>query len=527
MHLATRSARSPLRLTELIGRLRGPLTWLVVPTVALAVHLKPDRLLVGIQVMVAGSVVVATMRRPDLGVISLVVGLPFQLVGLSFLYAHGAPGWLVRPLGLWKEAVVAGCVLAAVRAWRTARHRPDAIDWAAAGYLAIVGLYYAFPRALVVSDGGLAGPPTDRLTLGVALRTETLFVVLLIAVRHLDLAPRFRDRFARTVLAVGVVVAAVAIFELLFSDRWNDLMVGLFQVPGYKLEILGVASNNPFDVRVYGRIGGTQIVRIGSVFLDQLSCGLWLVAPCAVGLHRLLRGAGPVVAAGTGAIGLALVGTQTRAALLAAVVAGVCVLRPHASVDRVARARVGALVAVGVLALLPVAIGIGLVQRTIGGTEADGSTKEHLQTSKDALDTFLDRPFGRGLGTGANTATRFEVETGLLSENYYLQVANETGVVSVALFLLLVVVAARRLGAHRDDDDLLAAAWRGVFLGLSAAALLLHVWESLAVAWTVWIGIGLVLRPGIAATPASTSSAAVSAEVPRERATPLGARSSR
>jgi hypothetical protein len=335
------------------------------------------------------------------------------------------------------------------------------------------------------------------VTLNVALRTEALFVVLLVAVRHLGLGPAFRDRFARTVFAVGVTVAVVATFELLFSDRWNDLMVDTLQVPRYKLDVLGITSNTPLDVRVYGFVGGTRVVRLGSVFLDQLQCGLWLVAPLAIGLHRLLRGARVAVAAGTALVGLALVGTQTRAALLAAAIAVVCLLRPHVGVDRTARARVCVLLAAGVLVLIPVAVGSGLVERTVGGDAGDaGSTRVHLQRSKAALDTFLDRPFGRGLGTGANTATRFDVESGLLSENYYLQVANETGVASILLFLALVVVAARRLGSHRDDGDLLAAAWRGVFLGLSVAALLLHVWESLAVAWTVWIGVGLVLRPG-------------------------------
>lgn len=487
---------------ELLSRWRAPLAWMVVPLVAWLVHGQPDRIQLAAKGLVTAGVVVAACRRPDLGLLSLVVGLPLQLVGLAFLYSRGAPAWLVRPLGLWKEAVVAGCVLAAIRAWRRSGHSPDAIDWAAGGYLFVVGLYYAVPGVFAAASGGSVGPPTDRLTLNVALRTEAVFVVLLVTVRHLDLGPAFRDRFARTVFAIGVVVAGAALFELVASDRWNDLMVTTLQVPRYKREILGVDSLTPLDVRVYGDIGGAQVVRLGSVFLDQLQLGLWLVAPGIVGLHRMLRGAGPAIAAGTGVIGLALVGTQTRAALLAALIAGFVVLRPHAGVNRVARIRVGALLVVGVLVVSPVALGSGLVQRTIGGSEGDGgSTQVHIQRSKAALGTFLDHPFGRGLGTGANTATRFAVESGLLSENYYLQVANETGVASIALFGLLVVVAASRLGQRRQDGDLLAAAWHGAFLGLCVAALLLHVWESLAVAWTVWIGVGLVLKPGVLREP--------------------------
>ncbi len=494
LRTAIRPTRPRPGLSELVALLRGPLGWLVLPLVAVFVHFQPERVQLGVRGLVAAGVVVVACRRPDVGLLSLVIGLPFQLLPLSYLYASGVPAWVVRPLGLWKEAVVAGCALAAIRAWRACGHRPDAIDWAAGGYLAIVGLYYLIPSAFVASGAGLVGPPTERATLNVALRTEAVFVVLLVAVRHLDLGPDFGDRFARTVFAVGVVVAAFATFELVFSDRWNELMVGTFQVPRYKLEVLGVTSRTPLDVRVYGVVGGTQVVRLGSVFLDQLQLGVWLVAPFVVGLHRLLRSSRIVVAAGVGLVGLALVGTQTRAALLAVAVATLCLLRPHAGVDRPARARVMALLVVGALALLPVAVATGLVQRTFGGTGGDdGSTQLHIQRSKAAVETLIERPFGRGLGTGAGTATRFEVKSGLLSENYYLQVANETGVVSLALFLLLVLVVARRLGAHRNDGDLLAAAWRAAFLGLSVAGLLLYVWESLAVAWMVWIGIGLVL----------------------------------
>lgn len=482
------------RLDEAVARLRDPLAWLVVPAVALVVHLRPDRLEQGLGALLATATVAAVARRPDLGVLGLVVGVPFQLVGLSYLYASGVPGSVVRPLGLWKEAVIAGCAVAAVRAWRRSGTRPDAVDWAAAGYLGVVALYYAVPAAFVGPYGAPGGALAGREAMSVALRTSALFVVLLVAVRHLDLGPGFRDRFASTVFAVGVAVAAVATFELVFSDRWNGLMVDTFSVPRYKLEVLGVPSLDPRDIRVYGDVGGAKVVRVGSVFLDQLQCGLALVAPFAVGLHRLLRRPGTAAAIGIGVVGLAMIGTQTRAALLAAVVAGLLVLRPHAGVEPAARARIGALLVAGTLALVPVAIGTGLVQRTLGGSEGDGgSTREHLQRSRDALGALVDQPFGRGLGTGANTATRFEVEGGLLSENYYLLVANETGVVSVGFLLVLVVVVARRLGHHRHDGDLLAAAWRGAFVGLALAGLLLYVWENLAVAWTVWSGVGLVL----------------------------------
>lgn len=484
-------------LVELLSCLRGPLAWLVVPLVALSVHLQPDRLRLAVAALLAVGAVLAAARRPDLAILSLVAGLPFQLLALSYLYAHGAPASVVRPLGLWKEVVVVGCVVAAVKAWRAAGDPPDAIDWAAGGYLLIVGLYYALPEAFVAADGTLARPPTDRIILNVAARTETLFVVLLIAVRHLELGARFRERFARVVFATGVVVALVGIVELAFSDGWNDLMIGTFQVNTYKLEVLGVTTNTPLDVRVFGMVGGSRVVRIGSVFLDQLQLGAWLVAPLAIGLHRLLRGGSALAAAGMAAIGLALIGTQSRSALLAAAIAGALILRPHVGVERATRARVVALLAVGALVFLPVAVGTGLVQRTLGGAEGDGGSAQlHVQRSKGALQTLLDRPFGRGLGTGATTATRFEVESQLLSENYYLLVANETGVVSVGFFIVLVGTSVRRLGRHRDDGDLLAAAWRGVFVGLCIAALLVYVWDSLAVAWMVWIGAGLVLRSG-------------------------------
>src|SRR3979411_1412266 len=50
-------------------------------------------------------IVVLAARRPDRALIALIVGLPFQSLVLSQLFAWGIPVAVVRPLSSWKEAV--------------------------------------------------------------------------------------------------------------------------------------------------------------------------------------------------------------------------------------------------------------------------------------------------------------------------------------------------------------------------------------------------------------------------------------
>ncbi len=472
--------------------------WLIVVVVAFIARYQPSREQLVILALIGAGIVIAVSRRPDVAIIALVVGYPFNTIVLSYMHAIGIPTAIVKNASYWKELMVAGCVVAAIRQYRRGGHRLDWIDRMVALYVGIVALYYLFPTLFVHASGPYAiGPPTDRETLNLALRGSVLFLVLFVAVRHLELDRAFRKRFARAIFATGVVVGGLGVFEYLFSNSWNDFMVNTVQVPRYRIDVLGVFTFNPNDIRIYSNgVGST--VRIGSVFFDQLQLGAWLVLPLAIGIQRMIRSTRQLfVVGGSATVAAALLLTQTRAAILAALIATVVLLRPSADGDVRGRVRFAAIGIAGLILLGPLALSSGVVDRTTGsGNGGEASTTDHIERTHDAFDRLLAEPLGRGLGTGPSIGARFNIANATNAENFYLQVGNETGAVSMVAFVAVVFLVIRRVRSARAGPDVLGPSFRAAFLGLSVAALLLHIWSQYSLALTMWGGLGLLTAVG-------------------------------
>lgn len=486
--------------------------WMVPVMVAVVARCQLDPAGLGIRALVGLGAVAIVARRPQTALLALVALLPLQELLLAAAFRLGLPAVLVRDLGFWKEVVVAGCVVAAVGGLRHQRWHLDTVDLLGLVYLGIVGLYYLFPRFFVHASGpSVVGPPTDSTTLSAALRNDTVFVVLLLAVRRLPFDTGFRRRLVATLYAIGAAVAAVGVLEFVFSDAWNRFIVSTLRVPEYLSVVLKVAVRNPRDIRVFSQVAGHSVPRVGSVFLDQLGFGLYLVIVLGIGLERAARGDRRlVIYLTTAVVGVAIVLTQTRAALIAAIVVIAWTLRPSIERTGRARARYSFIVAAGLVAMIPLAIGTGMATRASGSVTGEESAQLHIDRSKAGVQALIAAPLGRGLGTGNTNGTRFFVATSLNAEDYYLQVGNETGVLSMAVFIALILALNRRLSRRaRRGADVLLSSWRGVFLGLSLACLFDQVWWlGLALAWTVWAGLGICLTvPAVRPTGRAQSSA--------------------
>lgn len=479
------------------GGARPPVRTVVVavfPVVAaLVVLLQPERVDLALGAIVGLGLIAVVARFPVPALLAVPALLPFQQVVLALLFHLGAPASAVRGLGFWKEGVAAGLVVAALLRSRDERIRLDGLDLVAIG-LVLNNLMYRIAPALF-APGVI---PPSQSSLNLALRGSTAFVVLFVAARRLDL-DGVRARFTRVVLISGGLVAAIGVVEHLLSNLWNVIAVTVLDIPRYRAQILDVSVANPNDIRVYTEIAGRHVVRIGSVFFDQLACGLFLVLVLAIALEHLARDAGPRWATALPPlVGVAIVLTQTRAAILAALICVVLALRPAPGRDPRARERVAIAVAAGLVLLLPVAISTGLATRaleTIGAR--DTSTQEHQARTTTALKNLVTTPLGSGLGTSSVVAARAGVENPRYTEDYYLEVGGETGVQALALFAGLTIgtIAILQRRTQEPDGDHARAAWRGALVGLAIAALLLPVWIDLAVSWPFWLGAGLAVGP--------------------------------
>jgi O-Antigen ligase len=474
--------------------------WLAPFAVAVFVVVAPSRLDLAVAALLGLAVVVFVARRPDVGLLALIALLPFHGFFLSWMYALGAPQSIVRPLGTWKEAVAIGVIVAGVRGLRSTGRRLDRLDLVGLAYVAVVAFYALLPRLFA------ATAPTGANERFLAFRASAFLVLLLLAARHAVLPESFARRALRLVMAVGIVVAAIAVFEFFFPATWNDFVVNKVKYTVYEIQVLDVKPFNLFDIRYYGQIGGQQIVRVGSVFLNPLALGFYLLIPFAVAIDRILRTRLRGVAAWCAVLtGTALLFTQTRAALIGAVVIGIVAIRPAAGRTPQRRLQFGLLLVAAALVALPVAAATGLSGRVTSPASGDEQTAaDHVQSFWEGVHTIGDHPFGQGLATSAGAGQRFQTKSTVVAENNYLQMGIELGVGAMVLFIVLTVVLLRRLRAAVEwTADLGGGAVRAMGLALAIGALFLQPWGDLPTAWTFWSLAGAVL--GMAAARAAAS----------------------
>ena len=441
------------------------------------------------------AVLVAVVRRPLAGLVALLVFLPLQQVLLAALLAYGMPLAVVRQLGGLKELLVLGLLLAAVRASR-GQLRLDLLDGLALAYVALVTAYLLLP---VVAPGVLFDVPFQPRLL--SWRTNLLFVLALLACRHLHLRPRDLAVLVRVVLGLAALLAACALLEFALPAVWSRFLVDVVDVPGFQAQVFDVAGTTR-DALSRGDVGGTDVVRSGSLLLSALTLGFALVPALGLALERLgearLQSSALVLSALV-ALGIAV--TLTRSALIAAAVTAYASLRYGVLRSRPGRLRLGLVLLVAAVLTLPVAGTTAAGQRLAGTFSGDASTTDHVESLRAGMQGLVDAPLGRGLGTAPGIGDRFDVTGRLTSENAYLQVGTEVGVVAMVLFAVLLgalVLALRRRALAGGPGAGTASALAAAGLGLAVGGMFLHVWLDFTTAVTFWAlaGAALGVRDG-------------------------------
>lgn len=474
-------------------RLLDAALWLVPLAALAAVYLAPNHFLSASRIvtyLLALGVLALAATRPDLSLITLVVLLPFQGLLLAKLWAWGAPVSVVKGIGTWKEALALGVILAGAKKYLATGRRADRVDMLAVSFVVLAAVYFV---AQPVID------PSVQTSSGIralGFRETAGFVLLLLGARHAPLPDGFAAKAGRAVLLAGVIVAAIGIYEAILPDAWNRFAVGTMEYTRYQVAVLGTTPINMWSILTHGQIGGGQVVRVGSVFFSPLTAGFYLLIGFAVGLERTLRRAR--VTTGllpTLIITAGLVLTQTRSAIIGALLIALLAFQPTGGRQRHFRTQV--VLVLGLLALIaiPAAAASGVLSRfSLLSNSHDVSTHGHTQGFWTGLNGIVHHPLGQGLGTGAGTGQRFSVHGTTIPENNYLQVGDELGILALILFVAL--TAALIFSLHRvsraRDDPLLTATWAAA-AGLAATAWFLQTWSDFSVSWTFWGLAGAML----------------------------------
>lgn len=114
----------------------------------------------------------------------------------------------------------------------------------------------------------------------------------------------------------------------------------------------------------------------------------------------------------------------------------------------------------------------------------------HKLLLRQGIEGVANKPLGHGPGT-AGLASIQNPKGGQLTENYYVQIAYEVGVIGLALFITLNVIVYRRLA--RRPKTVYTVALLASFWGYVLTNMLLHTWSNEAVAAQWWLAVGVII----------------------------------
>lgn len=311
-----------------------------------------------------------------------------------------------------------------------------------------------------------------------------------------------------------------ALIKKLSLDKWSKLTIitslmvcligiAVFLLPNTLLEQAGYDPAGVDKVGVpaatYYVSAGTGIERVQAFMRSPNSVGLYLLIPLAILMFDAIKLKSRQTSILAGLIIAIIILTFSRAALLGLVLLLAIWLGREIRHGRVILSKrlITGLLLTGVLVLtiggviiskVPVAREIIFHETS---QQTDGSTSIRVSEYSQSLEEIVDNPLGEGVGSASVAGRVNDTDVPRTTENYYLQIAREVGVVGLALFTLLITMVAVAL---RKGSTPLSRALLATLVIFSVAALFLPVWGEEAVSLTWWSLAGLVLGQAVQKT---------------------------
>ena len=308
-------------------------------------------------------------------------------------------------------------------------------------------------------------------------------------------------KYSKFLLTTVVIIASlVALFGVMQYFLPKDMLTHV----GYTLE-RGVKPMFFIDDK-------PDLPRVMSTLKDPNSLGAYLILPILITAYALLkkrvndnlftrpfrRGTLCVM---LGLQILALFLTFSRGALLALIISTVTIL------SIVTGERVWIFIKkhwiyfVVLIFIIPYSLFIfrntyvfqNLVFHADQSTVLEDPNELRVSLTKQAINEIEKQPLGHGPGTAGLVAIR-NPQKGMLTENYYLQIAHEVGIIGLIIFVaILCIVTVRLFNLARGGDEISQTVFSAM-IAYSFYALLIHLWSNEAVAYQFWLlsGLGLI-----------------------------------
>lgn len=411
---------------------------------------------------------------------AILVLLPFH----AFLSTWG--GTTIGPLLVWKswkEILLASLIpVVAVVCWLrpeiARRMLASKLNWAILAYV-----------ILTLAMTLLSSASTEAAIAGLLMNTRFLALFVLAEILVLSEAPwlqKLKKSAAAWLIGTGVLLSTLAIVQV--SVLPKDFLTSFGYDKNTTIAPYVLVDQDPQAVRAFATMRGPNTL------------AAYLLLPLAVALlawwqHR--RHWLPALAAIAMVFAIILSGSRSAwlgAAAMLAVMAWLII--PHKKLWK--WAKIGAIpIAVAGALVLWLATTVPALRLAIfhsGGnsqTESltEGSSDKHLQATLDGLHTAFTHPLGLGVGA-AGPASFYNPSGGNIPENYYVQIAEEVGLLGLALFLAINFHVGRRLWLQKD---VLPRALLASFIGMAVINVFLHGWADDPTAMTWWAVAGLFI----------------------------------
>lgn len=366
-----------------------------------------------------------------------------------------------------------------------------------------------------------------------AIKYDFIPLIAFLVLRRVPWSDHFFEWAKKIIIAIGALVSAYGLLTLVLPDSF-------FRALGYSDAHSLYIVNKP--LAAFQQIAESGVRRIQSTMSGPNQLGLWLLIPLGMYIVNIFHSDGYVTVAGKKimSIGLlfilaALFFSYSRSAWIGAfflTVTAIGLSLPRETFRKILMYGGIALIAIGI-------VGTVMFPKVFFRLS---SSRGHIEHPIQAWHRMWASPLGEGLGAVGPASSRGSDTCVILrpqddpswakstpslcvflgeghqvqpppdaytckcpwhSENWYLQLGVEMGVIGFVLFVLMTIFIVKKIWiseqitVNREQlftiHSSLFTSTLLAFIGISIGALFLHAWEDSAVAYSLWVLLATTL----------------------------------
>lgn len=418
------------------------------------------------------------MRLMALSAVLIVVLMPVHAFLSTWL------GTKVGPLLLWKswKEILLAVMIPIVIIFCVLRKDIAKVIWSR-GVNKLIAIYTLLHLVMVPFTHVSATAVVAGLMMN--LRFLAIFVLVQIVVEaRPEFIKRVRAAIPTWLLWTGAVLGVLALLQVYILPK--DFLGQFGYDKNTTIAPYILVDQNPHALRAFATLRGPNTL------------GAYLLLPVAAALFVLSQKRRNVLgwaSAALGFIGIYLTGSRSAwLGLVVAIAVLALMILPRADVvkwsKRLAVPVVALLLAIGWAAVNVPSVRLAVFHSSPGDSSLnEGSNDKHWEATANGIAAVVRHPLGTGPGS-AGPATFYSSSGPNLSEDYYVQIAQEVGIIGLALFVGICVLVVRNIVRR---TSLLPAVLMASFAGISLINFFLHGWADDPTALTWWALAGLYM----------------------------------